>query len=72
MSNVQAAFSAHNQAANDRNQGETRMGAVWQDAASRIVESRYLEPLATQDRSFASALADLCQHLDRAERLLNG
>lgn len=72
MSNVAAALAEHNQAANDRNQTQARMGAAWRDAASRIVESRYLEPLAMEDRSFAAALAELGQQLDRAERLLDG
>lgn len=71
MSNVQNALAAHNQAANDRNQVATRMGAVWNDAASRVVEARYLEPLATEDRSFAAALADLGHQLDRAARVLH-
>lgn len=71
MSTVSAVLAAHNQACADRNRARDRMGSAWRDAAARIVEARYLDPLETQDGAFAGALADLAQQLDQAERLIN-
>jgi hypothetical protein len=70
VTSLSAALAAHNQAANDRRQTQARMGQAWRDAAARVVESRYLEPLDAQDRAFAHELADLGQQIDRATRLL--
>ncbi|MGX5653258.1 hypothetical protein ACWKWC_00600 [Geodermatophilus nigrescens] len=71
MTSMSAAAAAHERASNDRRQTQARMGQAWRDAAARIVESRFLEPLDVQDRAFAHALADLAQQIDRALRLLD-
>ncbi|TFV91298.1 hypothetical protein [Blastococcus sp. CT_GayMR16] len=70
MTSMSAAVAAHDRASNDRRQTQARMGQAWRDAAARVVESRYLEPLDAQDRAFAHALVDLGEQIDRATRLL--
>ncbi len=71
MTSMSRALAAHEQASNDRRRAQSRMGQAWRDAAARVVEARFLEPLDVQDRAFTSALKDLAQQIDRATRLLD-
>ena len=70
MSAVRNALDAHNIAAADRQRQEREMASAWRDAASHVVEVRFLDPLSLQDREFAAALAELDQQLARAINLI--
>lgn len=70
MSAVAAALATHQRASADRDRAKAAMGSGWRDAAARIVDARFLDPLTLQDRDFAAALTDLADQLDRAERLV--
>jgi hypothetical protein len=71
VSAVRGALDAHLQAAAMRQRAEHEMGSRWRDAAAHVVEVRFLEPLARQDREFSATLQDLDDQIQRALDLIN-